>query len=232
MKLAGLFLLAVLLLPGGDGPQFEITDARGKKASGVSVEAGEPDADGWFSIKLLKTKGEPVIVWPSDSAAKLPDGPAPIPVIAIQRGDEKALANPRVVAAIATPVALGLTTMDETARRTGFEVASLHKAFSALPSAADPFAQGVGLSISNRAAGAAEALALALKERQRQLTRVPSEIYPVALLYGQALDRAGKFDAAAVAFLTALNQRPSDEAARKLRAAALIHAGKPEAANQ
>jgi len=232
MRLAGLFLLAALLLPGRDDPRFEITDARGRKPNGVSIEPGVADADGWFSLTLLKTKGEPVIVWPFDSAAKLPDGPGPIPVIAIQRGDEKVLSNPRVVAAIATPVVLGLITMEEAARRTGFEAASLSKALSGLPAAADSFAKGVGLLASNQPADAAEALALALKERQRQLTRVPSEIYSLALLDGEALGRANKFDAAAVAFLTALNQRPSDELAHKRRASALIHAGKPDAATR
>jgi cytochrome c-type biogenesis protein CcmH/NrfG len=49
------------------------------------------------------------------------------------------------------------------------------------------------------------------------------------MLYGQALYRANKFDDAAVAWLTALQQRPSDEMAHKHRAEALTKAGKPEA---
>jgi len=61
----------------------------------------------------------------------------------------------------------------------------------------------------------------ALKQRQRQLMRVPSEIYPAAMLDGQALFRANKFDDSAVAYLAALKQRPSDRAARKYRAEAL-----------
>ena len=73
-------------------------------------------------------------------------------------------------------------------------------------------------------------LARALKERERRLTRVPSEIYPAAMLYGKALFGAGKYDDAAVAFLKALKQRPSDAAARRSRSEALIKAGKPEAA--
>jgi uncharacterized protein HemY len=88
------------------------------------------------------------------------------------------------------------------------------------------------LLYSGEAADAADQLAAALKQRQRQLTRVPSEIYSLAMLYGQALYRANKFDDSAVAFLMALRQRPSDEAARKYRAEALTRAGKPEAAGR
>ena len=212
------------------GPQFEITDERGKKPPGVTIEAGTPDADGWFPLKFAKTRGEPVLVWPFDGTAKLPDGPEPIPVIAIQRGDEKALANPRVLAAIAVPIMLGLATPQEMAGKTGLDTSALTKAFPTLISASDSLEKGVGLMMSNKFADAAGELARALKERQRQLTRVPSEIYPAALLYGQALEREKKFDEAAVAFLAALKVRPSDEWARKLRQDALIHAGKPDAA--
>ena len=41
---------------------------------------------------------------------------------------------------------------------------------------------------------------------------------------------SGKFDDAAVAFLKALRQRPSEPDVRRFRAEALIKAGKPEAA--
>jgi predicted TPR repeat methyltransferase len=81
-------------------------------------------------------------------------------------------------------------------------------------------------------ADAAPSLSIALRERQRQLTRVPSDIYPAAMLAGLALTRAGKFDEAAVAYLAAVKQRPSDERAAKLRDEALIKAGKPEAAGK
>ncbi len=230
MRQAGVLLFAALALSAAQGPQFDITDARGKKASGVTIEAGTPDADGWFPLKFAKTRGEPVLVWPFDGTAKLPDGPEPIPVIAIQRGDEKALANPRVLAAIAVPIMLGLATPQGMAGKTGLDTSALTKAFPTLISASDSLEKGVGLMMSNKFADAAGELARALKERQRQLTRVPSEIYPAALLYGQALEREKKFDEAAVAFLAALKVRPSDEWARKLRQDALIHAGKPDAA--
>ncbi len=230
LLLASLLLLATALAAAAEGPQFDITDARGKKASGVTIEAGTTDTDGWFPLKFVKTKGDPVIVWPFDGAAKLPDGPEPIPVIAIQRGDEKALTNPRVLAAIAVPILLGLSTPQEIAGKTGLDAAALTKAFPTLISASDPFAKGVGLMIANKFADAAGELGRALKERQRQLTRVPSEIYPAALLYGKALEREAKFDEAGVAFLAALKVRPSDELARKFRRDALIKAGKPDAA--
>jgi predicted Zn-dependent protease len=92
--------------------------------------------------------------------------------------------------------------------------------------------KGVGLLYEGKPADAVEPLARALKERERQLTRIPSEIYPAAMLYGRALFGAGKFDDAAVAYLKAMNQRPSDRAARRARAEALIKAGKPEAAEE
>jgi hypothetical protein len=229
MRGAAAFLLAALLLSAAQAPQFDITDARGKKTSGVTVEAGTPDADGWFPLKFDKTKGEPVLVWPFDGTAKLPDGPEPIPVIAIQHGDEKALTNPRVLASIAVPIVLGLATPQEIAGKTGLDAAALSKALPTLISASDSFEKGVGLMTANKFTDAAAELGRALKERQRQLTRVPSEIYPAALLYGHALEQEKKFDEAAVAFLAALKVRPSDELAQKFREDALIKAGKRDA---
>jgi len=224
MKFVVLFLLA------GSALQFDVTDARGKKASGIVVEAGAPDADGWSQVTISKSKGDPVLVWPFDGLAKAPDGPEPIPVTVIQRGDEKAMANARVVAAIAAPVVLGISTLEERARETGFTGTVLAKGFAGLVSSSDAFARGVGLLYASKPAEAAEKLAQALRERQRQLTRMPSEIYPAALMDGQALVLENKFDAAAVAFLAALKERPSSEVARKARADALIKAGKPDAA--
>ncbi|MGA2715337.1 MAG: hypothetical protein ABSG41_19725 [Bryobacteraceae bacterium] len=230
MKPAGLCLIVALLARGADGPHFEISDARGKKPAGVTIEAGEPDADGWFSLKLARGKGDPVLIWPFDGAAKIPDGPEPIPAIAIQRGDVKALANRRVVAAIATPFVLGLSPMDSIAGKSGLDAGGLKEAISGLVQSSDPFEKGVGLLYAAKQAEAADELARALKERQRQLTRVPSEIYATAILCGQALLRQKKFDEAAVAFLVAVKQRPSDRLALDLRSDALVRAGKPEAA--
>jgi hypothetical protein len=225
MKFALLFLLA------GSALQFDVTDARGKKPSGVAIEAGAPDADGWCHLSVVaKGKGDPVLIWPSDGMAKAPDGPEPIPAIVIQRGDEKSLSNLHVVAAIATPVLLGATTLDERARETGFSAAALSKAFAELTASPDAFAGGIGLLYANKPVEAADKLAQALRERQRQLTRMPSEIYPAAMLSGRALVLENKFDAAAVAFMAALKDRPSSEAARKARADALVNAGKPDAA--
>jgi len=227
MKAVGLFfLLAAPVL------QFEITDGRGKGMSAVTIEAGAPDDDGWRSIKLGKARSEPVLVWPFDGSAKMPDGPEPIPAIVIQRGEAKALGNTRVVAAIATPIVLGVSSVEEAGRKTGFASDALVKAFASLVTSADPFEKGVGLLYAGKAADAAESLGIALRQRQRQLTRVPSEIYPLAMLDGLALFKANKFDDSAVAYLIALKQRPSDEGARRCRADALTKAGKPEAAGR
>lgn len=212
--------------------QFHTTDARGKDTSAVTIEAGAPDADGWHPLKIAKAKGEAVLIWPFDSSARKPDGPEPVPAVVIQRGDEKALANKGVVAAIATPVVLGVSTIDDAAHKTGFTTESLVKAFADLATAEDAFEKGVGLLYAGKNADAAKSLEIALRERQRQLTRMPSEIYPAAMLDGLALGRAGKFDDAAVAFAAALKQRPSDENAIKLRNEALVKAGKPEAAGR
>ena len=226
MKAGVIFLLAAPLM------QFHITDGRGKETSAVSIEFGAADADGWRPLKIAKAKGDAVLVWPFDAMAKAPDGPEPVPAIVIQRGEEKALANKAAMAAIATPVVLGISTLDEAARRTGFTSAALTKAFGDLSGAEDAFEKGVGLLYGGRSADAAAALSTALRERQRQLTRVPSQIYAAAMLAGAALTRAGKFDEAAVAYLAAIKQRPSDERAAKLRDEALIKAGKPEAAGR
>ena len=204
MTLAALFLLAAASF------HFDITDARGKKPPGVTVEARDADPDGWHELRLVnKGKGSPVLIWPFDSKAKIADGPGDIPVIVIETGDPKALTNTRVVAALVAGELLG--------------------ASAALSAAEEPFARGVGLLSAKKPADAVDSLARALRERERQLTRVPSEVYPAAMLYGRALLDSGKFDDAAVAFLKALKQRPSDPAARQLRAEALIRAGKPEA---
>jgi hypothetical protein len=220
MKAVGLFFLfAAPLL------QFQITDGRGKETTAITIEAGTPDQDGWHPLKLGKAKGDPVLVWPFDKSAKLPDGPEPIPAIVIQRGDEKALANKRVVAALAAAVVLGALS-----DKAGFAQEALATAFAGLVASQDPFEKGVGLLYARRFADAAESLGVALRQRQRQLTRVPSEIYPVAMLDGKALFSANKFDDSAVAYLAALKQRPSDETARRYRADALTKAGKPEAA--
>ena len=214
MKPAALFLLAMFLA----APQFEITDERGKKPPGVTIEAGEADADGWFPLKFVKGKnaGDPILIWPFDGMTKLPAGP----VIVIQRGNKKALENRHVVAAIAASMLLG------GAPDTGLDPKSILE----LSQSTDAFEKGVGLLFAKKSAEAADPLAQALKERQRQLTPFASEIYPAAVLYGQALTAEKKYDAAAVAFLVATRQRPSAEMPRKLRAEALINAGKPEAA--
>ncbi len=224
-------LLTGLALFGAQGLQFTVTDSKGKETSAVTLEAGPAVEDGWQPVRIArsKTKGELVIVWPFDALAKVPDGPEPVPAIVIQKGDEKALANKGVVAAIATPVALGVSTLEQAAAKFGYTADALTKAFAGLPATTDAYQKGIGLLYAGKAADAAEQLAIALRERQRRLTRVPSDIYPAALLYGQALYRANKYDDAAVAFLTAQKQRPSSELAAKSRDEALIKAGKVDA---
>jgi len=222
------FLSLALLLAAGP-LHFAVTDARGKSAS-AAIEAGAPDASGWFHVSLSKSKGAPVLIWPTEAMAAPPDGPEPVPAIVIQRGDAKALDNAHVVAAIATPIVLGFSTIDEAARATGFDAAALAKSFSGLATATGTFERGVGLLYTGKPAEAVEALSVALRERQRQLTRVPSEIYPLAMLCGQALMAQNKFDVAAVEFGVALQQKSGDERARMARNEALVKAGKPEAA--
>jgi tetratricopeptide (TPR) repeat protein len=197
---------------------FDITDARGKKPAGVSIIASDPDIDDWYRLKVVsKGKSEYVLVWPFDAKAKVADGPEAMPAVVIEDGDAKALATPRIVAFRAVAELLGAKPAS------GLDM-------SALAASEDPFLKGVRLLYENKPADAMEPLARALRERERQLTRIPSEIYPAAMLYGRALFGANKFDDAAVAYLKAMNQRPSDAAARKARAEALIKAGKPEAA--
>src|SRR5438874_766688 len=107
--------LTFFLLAAAPALQFEVMDGRGKPTSAVSLEAGAPDEDGWRQIKIAKAKGQPVLVWPFDGAAKLPDGPEPVPAIVIQRAEAKALSSKRAMAAIAAPIALGAADMEESA---------------------------------------------------------------------------------------------------------------------
>jgi tetratricopeptide (TPR) repeat protein len=211
MKLALIFLLAAPAL------HFEITDGRGKKPSGISIEAGAPDADGWCPLTMAnKSKGDYTLIWPYDAKAKTPDGPEGVPVIVLERKNPKSV---KVVAAITAAKLLGVKS-------------DITVDLSVLDKAEDSFAKGIGLLAANKPADAIDPLGRALKERERQLTRVPSEIYPAAMLYGKALFEAAKYDDAALAYLKAIKQRPSDPAARKARAKALVKAGKPEAAQE
>jgi tetratricopeptide (TPR) repeat protein len=206
--------LALLLLLAASSLHFNVTDARGKKPSGVIIEAGDPDADGWRPLSVVSKNSGFELIWPYDGKAKAPDGPESIPVIVIQKGAE----TRKVTAALVAAALLRAQGPPDGADA------------EALESSADPFDKGVGLLAAGKAAEAIDPLGRALRERERQLTRIPSEIYPAAMLYGKALFAAGKFDDAAVAFIKALKQRPSDPAPRKARAEALIKAGKPEAA--
>ena len=209
MKIGLVLLLAVSSM------RFEVTDSRGKKPSGVTIETGTPNADGWCDLKVVsKSKAVYTIVWPFDGKAKLPDGPEPIPVTV--SGDEQPKKSDRRIAAyrIAGRLLSGKPVNDD----------------ASLEGSDDPLIKGVRLLAEQKFADAVDPLSIALKERERQLTRIPSEIYPAAMLYGKALMGAGKFELASVAFLKAMNLRPSDMAPRKARAEALIQAGKPEAA--
>jgi len=205
--------LALLVVVFAAAPtlHFEVTDARGKKPSGVSIEASEPDADGWLRLTAVsKGKSNYVIVWPVDSRAKTPDGPGSVPVVV---AEANGAGTARIAAYRCAARFLGVSSSD----------------CAGLESSTDPLIEGVRLLNEKRPADAIELLDRALKERERQLTRVPSEIYAAAMLYSRALFNAGKFDAAAVAAMKALNQRPSDPAAHKARNEALVKAGKAEA---
>jgi hypothetical protein len=215
-------LLLACLWVAGASLHFEITDGRGKRPGGVTIEVSDCDTDGWCALHVVsKGKGNAVLIWPYDGRAKTPDGPGEVPAIVIEKGDDRAASNVRVSAALEAGALLGVT-----------HDAGMQAGVAKLAGSEDVFARGVGLLAAGKAADAVEPLGRALKERERQLTRVPSEIYPAAMLYGKALFAAGKYDDAAVAFLKAMYQRPSDVAARKARAEALIKAGKPEAAEE
>src|ERR1035438_715909 len=165
--------LRLLLFLAASSLHFEITDARGKKPNGVTVNAGTPDADGWSPLTLSsKGKIEYVLIWPYDAKAKAPDGPEGIPLLVIEKSDAKAATNPKVAAALAAGLLLGISH-------------ALTPSID-LTLSDDPFVKGVGLLAVGKATDAVDPLARALKERERQLTRVPSEIYPAAMLYGKA----------------------------------------------
>jgi hypothetical protein len=205
-----MMLLALLFL-AASSLHFDVTDGRGKKPSGVSIEASDPDADGWYRLApVSKGKSNYVIVWPVDARAKTPDGPGSVPVV-VAAADSAS--SPRIAAYRCAARFLGIASSE----------------CGAIESSTDPLIEGVRLLNEKRSSDAIDPLARALKDRERQLTRVPSEIYAAAMLYSRALFDAGKFDDAAVAALKALDRRPSDPVARKARNEALVRAGKPEA---
>ncbi len=201
----------VLFFLAASALHFDVTDARGKKPSGVTIVASDPDADGWYRLTpASKGKSNYVVVWPLDGRAKAPDGPGGIPVVV---SEQDGAGNAKITAYRCAARFLGLASSD----------------CAGLESSADPLIEGIRLLNEKRPADAIEPLSRALKERERQLTRVPSEIYAAAMLYSRALFDAGRFDDAAVSAMKALQQRPSDPAARKERNEALVKAGKAEA---
>jgi hypothetical protein len=224
--------LAVSFAIAASGLQFNVYDARGRQTSAVTLSAGDADQDGWHEVQIAKSKGDVVLIWPFDGRAKTPDGPEPVSAIVIHKADEKGLTNKATVAALATPVLMGASSMAEIAQKSGYPEDRLQLAFAELATASDAWQKGLGLLFTGKAKDAAAQLGLALRERQRQLTRVPSDIYPAAVVHGRALLKANQFDDAAVAFLTAMKLRPSSELAAKARDEALIKAGKAEAAGR
>jgi tetratricopeptide (TPR) repeat protein len=224
--------LLILFLAAAQAFHLDIEDARGKKPSGTVVEVGEAGQDNWRKLNITRAKKDSVIVWPFDALAAEPDGPGPVPVTVIERGDSKALASARIASDIATAVVLGRESLEDAAKRTGFDAAALKSAFAALATASDDYAGGAGLLWTNQPARAADLLARALRERERQLTRVPSDIFPAAMLDAKALFESGKYDEAAAVFLKAMKLRPSDPDVRKARAEALRKAGKEDAARE
>ena len=224
--------LLILFLAAGQAFHLDVEDARGKKPSGTVVEVGEAGQDDWRKLNIIRAKKDSVIVWPFDALATEPDGPGAVQVVVIERGDSRALASVRIAADIATGVVLGRESLEDAAKRTGFDAAALKAALTALATASDDYAGGAGLLWTNQPARAATLLARALRERERQLTRVPSDIFPAAMLDAKALFDSGKYDDAAAVYLKAMKLRPSDAGLRKARAEALTKAGKEDAARE
>ena len=224
------FLISMLL--AASAVPVSVTDERGKKPSGVVVEASEPDEDGWYRLSVTKSKGEVAMVWPFDGRAPKPDGPEPVGVTVIAKGDAKALGSPRVVAMLAVPVLLGRKILAEVAAETGLDAAAIEKAIVALGTSEEGFEKGIALLWAGKPVEAKEQTLRGLKGRERVMTPIASDIYPAAMLHGKALLGAGKFDDAAVAFGKAVKLRNSDASARRARAEALQKAGKPDAADE
>jgi tetratricopeptide (TPR) repeat protein len=224
--------LLILLFAAAQAFHLDVQDARGKKPSGTVVEVGEAGQDSWRKLNIIRARKDSVIVWPFDGLAAEPDGPGAVQVAVIERGDSKALASARIAADIATGIVLGRESLQDAAKRTGFDAAALKAAFTGLATASDDYAGGAGLLWTNQPARAADLLARALRERERQLTRVPSDIFPAAMLEAKALFESGKYDDAAAVYLKAMKLRPSDPDLRKARAEALTKAGKEDAARE
>lgn len=223
---------AILFLAAAQALHLDVVDARGKKPSGIVVEAGDAGPDNWRKLAIVRAKKDSVVVWPFDALAAEPDGPGGVQVVVIERGDSKALAAPRIAADIATGIVLSRESLEDAAKRTGFDQTALKAAFTSLANVPDDYASGVGLLWARQPARAADLLAKALRERERQLTRVPSDIFPAVMLDAWALFDSGKYDDAAAIFLKAMKLRPSDAGVRKARAEALVKAGKEDAARE
>ena len=128
-----------------------------------------------------------------------------------------------MVAAIAASMLLG------GAPDTGLDPDALNKAILELSQSTDAFEKGVGLLFAKKSAEAADPLAHALKERQRQLTPFASEIYAAASFTDRP-SRRKKIRRRSRRVSCGYEATPFRGLARKLRSDALVKAGKPEAA--
>ena len=211
---------------------LQVTDDRGKKPGGIVVDATDPDADGWYKLAIAKSKNDAVagvaFRCPRDEARWAGAGQCDC---GGQRRCEDTAIDASGGHARGTGVARGAS-LNVVAASAGLDAGAMGKAVEALAKSDDGFEKGIALLWAKKPADAKDELVRGLRARERVMTRIPSDMYPAAMLLGKAQFDAGKFDDAAVTYLKAVKLRPTDMAARRKRAVALEKAGKPEAAEE
>ncbi|MSV30435.1 MAG: hypothetical protein EXQ52_17080, partial [Bryobacterales bacterium] len=196
---------------------------KGKPVAGVSFTAGAPtDKGGKTKIKLsADTKpgdwvklgvSEPpravVMISPWNGLVQILDAPASI--VLAEAGERGNLESGAAVASMAARL-LASESMANVAADFRLDAAEIEKAIRGLGGRSkDPFELGLSKLFQRENAAAANYLAQALKEREKQLTKDAAEIVDAASFLGQALAAMEKWPDAAVAYQRAMNGRPDD----------------------
>lgn len=214
---------------------MRVVNLRGKPVAGVSFLAGAASDKGgrtrirlaagtqagnWVKLSIAEPEGT-VLISPWNGYLRVA---AQETVVVGQAGDRTLLASPPAVASMA---AHALSSHDA-ARLYGFTPAEIERAIRELKTS-DSYEAGLSKSYRKEYAEAARLLALALKEREKQLTRNAPEIVDAAVFLGQAFTALRRPADAAVAYRRAASYRPDDPEILEALGMALVNDGKPEA---
>ncbi len=215
---------------------------KGKPVAGVSFTAGAPTGKGgktkirlsadtqpgdWVKLGISEAPRAMLMISPWNGLVRILDTPATITLA--EAGERANLESTTAVASMAAR-ALVSGRLTEVASEFRLDAAEIEKAIRGLSGRSkDPFEIGLSKLYERENADAARHLAQALKQREKQLTKVAAEIVDAAFFLGQALAAMEKWPEAAVAYQRAMNDRPDDADILHALGTALVKSGKPDA---